>query len=388
MGRRHLKDLVDVPNLMIPDVPSADDQLLEIRAPILLDESGASCRREHLPLPAADRAQVQHQEVVVRITQRCSHFSPVSGLLEVVQLLQRDAVVDGPAGFRLEHAVVEVALHVGRKDDVPCSLKGLPDDLGVDVLAHKHLLRIVVQLILRPRLVNHPDGGKLKIRRHQDDVAAHDGVRKEHTNLQLLQRNGEVGEKAGGGGVDDRNLQAQLLEVFLHGSRLWGEDCQRLALLQDPCDVKAEVVRTVPFKTVGEDGADGSTRMGMKRKGAELLRGARKIRRVELSTVQDLQNIVHGLIGELMLQAGPKQLCCTPGCLHDGQRLLDLGAPARLCEGLCRTAVCLTPGDARLRLLAGALAELLHGMQAPGRILQSPSLVALILQGGEDLPGV
>ena len=42
MGRRHLKDLVDVPNLMIPDVPSADDQLLEIRAPILLDESGAS----------------------------------------------------------------------------------------------------------------------------------------------------------------------------------------------------------------------------------------------------------------------------------------------------------------------------------------------------------
>ena len=28
MGGRHLKDLVNVPNLMIPDVPSANDQLL------------------------------------------------------------------------------------------------------------------------------------------------------------------------------------------------------------------------------------------------------------------------------------------------------------------------------------------------------------------------
>mmetsp|Transcript_22262 Transcript_22262/g.45844 ORF Transcript_22262/g.45844 Transcript_22262/m.45844 type:complete len:383 (+) Transcript_22262:1417-2565(+) len=382
MGRRHLKDLVDVPNLMIPDVPSADDQLLEIRAPILLDESGASCRREHLPLPAADRAQVQHQEVVVRITQRCSHFSPVSGLLEVVQLLQRDAVVDGPAGIRLEHAVVEVALHVRWEDDRPCRLKCLANDLGVDVLAHEHLLRIVVQLILRPRLVNHPDGGKLKIRRHQDDVAAHDGVRKEHTNLQLLQRNGEVGEKAGGGGVDDRNLQAQLLEVFLHRAGLWGKDCQRLALLQDPCDVKAEVVRTVPFKTVGEDGADWPI-LAM-RKGSQLLCGAGNIGRVELSAVQNLQHIFHRLVGELMLQAGPQQLFRTPGCLHDGQMLLTSHPDKRL----GRTAPRLTPGDARLRLLAGAFAQFLHGMQAPRRILQTPSLVALILQGGEDLPGV
>ena len=55
---------------------------------------------------------------------------------------------------------------------------------------------------------------------------------------------------------------------------------------------------------------------------------------------------------------------------------------------LGRTAPRLTPGDARLRLLAGAFAQFLHGMQAPRRILQTPSLVALILQGGEDLPGV
>lgn len=178
MGGRDLKDLVDVPNLMIPDVPSANDQLLEIRAPILFDESGACRRREHLPLPAADRAQVQHQEVLVCVAQRCSHFSPVSALLEVVQLLQRDAVVDGPASIRLEHAVVEVALHVRWKDDRPCSLKCLADDLRVDVLAHKHFLRIVVQLILWPGLVNHPGGGKLKICRHEDDVTAHDGVRK------------------------------------------------------------------------------------------------------------------------------------------------------------------------------------------------------------------
>ena len=42
--------------------------------------------------------------------------------------------------------------------------------------------------------------------------------------------------------------------------------------------------------------------------------------------------------------------------------------------------------DLRCRLEAWRLSQFLHGMQAPSRILQAPSVIALILQGGEHLP--
>mmetsp|Transcript_5481 Transcript_5481/g.12934 ORF Transcript_5481/g.12934 Transcript_5481/m.12934 type:complete len:379 (+) Transcript_5481:1025-2161(+) len=268
-----LEDLIDILDLMVTNVPSADDELLQIGALVLMDQLRAGCGRVHLALPAAHRAQVQHQEVLVRVAQRGAHLAAVLGLLEVVQVLQRDAVVDGETCFRLEHAVVLTALHIRGEDNGARSRKGFSDHHGVDVFAHEDLLGVVIQLVLGPALMDNPHGGQLQLRGHQDDVAAHDGVGQQQPHPAGQQRFAQIRQKGRRGCVHDGHFQAQLLEVVFHGPRLGGEDGQGLTTLQDPRDIEAEVVGPISLQGVGEDGAGRPPRILP----AQILRGGGQV---------------------------------------------------------------------------------------------------------------
>mmetsp|Transcript_74434 Transcript_74434/g.118386 ORF Transcript_74434/g.118386 Transcript_74434/m.118386 type:complete len:205 (-) Transcript_74434:1224-1838(-) len=60
IGRSYVKDLIDVLDLMVSDVPSTHNQLLEIGAIVFSDQLCTSLGGKDLSLPAAHRAQMQN----------------------------------------------------------------------------------------------------------------------------------------------------------------------------------------------------------------------------------------------------------------------------------------------------------------------------------------
>lgn len=72
---------------------------------------------------------------------------------------------------------------------------------------------------------------------------------------------------------------------------------------QQPGNVEAKVVGTIPFKAVSEDCADWPLIVWQ---GTKLLGGAWKVTWSKVDVLDHLQDLFNGIIAELVLQANPE----------------------------------------------------------------------------------
>mmetsp|Transcript_3755 Transcript_3755/g.9115 ORF Transcript_3755/g.9115 Transcript_3755/m.9115 type:complete len:272 (-) Transcript_3755:379-1194(-) len=161
---------------------------------------------------------MQHHVVVLRVAQRLPDSSAVVLVGEFVHLLGRDAVVDHSGGLILHEALVDTLLDNRREDDAAslrlCCGHRLLDDARVDALLHEHLGRVPVELLARPRLVDHPRVRHAQFLGGADHRGAHDGVGEHGAEVrELLLEAHHVARVAR---LHDVHLHAELLEVLAH----------------------------------------------------------------------------------------------------------------------------------------------------------------------------
>mmetsp|Transcript_59875 Transcript_59875/g.141147 ORF Transcript_59875/g.141147 Transcript_59875/m.141147 type:complete len:466 (+) Transcript_59875:324-1721(+) len=180
----HLRDIVD---LVLADVARADDEQLRVLHALLVHELGERLGRHVLALARAHRPEMEHQEVVVGVPELRADRLAVLLLLELVDGRDGDAVVNDLARCLVDEPVVELHLDLGGEADVAApglgALERLLDDAGVDALLHEDLGRVPVELLARPRLVDHPRVRQAHLLRRAHDRRAHDRVRKHRAEV-------------------------------------------------------------------------------------------------------------------------------------------------------------------------------------------------------------
>mmetsp|Transcript_3749 Transcript_3749/g.9093 ORF Transcript_3749/g.9093 Transcript_3749/m.9093 type:complete len:667 (-) Transcript_3749:379-2379(-) len=211
----HLRDIVD---LVLADVARADDEQLRVLHALLVHELGERLGRHVLALARAHRPEMEHQEVVVGVPELRADRLAVLLLLELVDGRDGDAVVNDLARCLVDEPVVELHLDLGGEADVAApglgALERLLDDAGVDALLHEDLGRVPVELVLRPRLVDHPRVRHAQFLGGADHRGAHDGVGEHGAEVrELLLEAHHVARVAR---LHDVHLHAELLEVLAH----------------------------------------------------------------------------------------------------------------------------------------------------------------------------
>mmetsp|Transcript_3751 Transcript_3751/g.9102 ORF Transcript_3751/g.9102 Transcript_3751/m.9102 type:complete len:272 (-) Transcript_3751:379-1194(-) len=161
---------------------------------------------------------MEHQEVVVGVPELRADRLAVLLLLELVDGRDGDAVVNDLARCLVDEPVVELHLDLGGEADVAApglgALERLLDDAGVDALLHEDLGRVPVELVLRPRLVDHPRVRHAQFLGGADHRGAHDGVGEHGAEVrELLLEAHHVARVAR---LHDVHLHAELLEVLAH----------------------------------------------------------------------------------------------------------------------------------------------------------------------------
>mmetsp|Transcript_8760 Transcript_8760/g.22827 ORF Transcript_8760/g.22827 Transcript_8760/m.22827 type:complete len:234 (+) Transcript_8760:690-1391(+) len=220
---------------------------------------------------------------------------------EDVELLQGDAVVDRDGGVLAVEPVVDALLHVGGEDDAPADGERGLDLYGIQVLHHEDLLGVVVELVLRPSLVDDPEGLEVHPVGEGHDVAPHDGVGDDEADLLLDKAPLQDLEKVWRGWVEGLDAEADGLEVRPHRPLLRREDDgEGLRVEELGREVKAEIVCSVALERVHKHGDEGLPRHGRLAHGG-LLREDDLLPLL----VEKLQKLVEGC---LTLGAGGKEV--------------------------------------------------------------------------------
>mmetsp|Transcript_41268 Transcript_41268/g.129652 ORF Transcript_41268/g.129652 Transcript_41268/m.129652 type:complete len:259 (+) Transcript_41268:2614-3390(+) len=240
---------------MISDVSRAHHQALEILAAFLLDQIRTRLGCVDLTFPVADGSKVQHKEVIRSIAERFPDSVAIVGETESIQLSQRNAVVNSESSIGAVESLVDVFLDIRWEHNATTFAERFLDHVRGEGFHHEHLLRVVVELILRPGLVDDPDGWQTKLVREVDHITAHDCVGENHPNASLDDLLLEIHQEVFCRGVHNLHREPKSFEVLPHWTFLGSIDHREgLTAHEFPNQMKTEIVRPVPLQGVHEHG--------------------------------------------------------------------------------------------------------------------------------------
>mmetsp|Transcript_50602 Transcript_50602/g.101049 ORF Transcript_50602/g.101049 Transcript_50602/m.101049 type:complete len:205 (-) Transcript_50602:442-1056(-) len=200
---------------------------------------------------------MQHNKVLIAVPQLLPDRSPVVVQDELVHLLRRDPVVHHARHLLLHQPRVQPLLDLGREDDLArLGLRRrhrLFDDARVDALLQEDLGRVPVELLPRPRLVDHPGVRQPHLLRRPHHRRAHDRVRERRPKPpQLLLKTHHVVWITR---LHHVHLDADRLKVLPHWAVRRREELEGLPVLRRHVlqQNQDEDVGAVPLQRVRED---------------------------------------------------------------------------------------------------------------------------------------
>mmetsp|Transcript_4134 Transcript_4134/g.26113 ORF Transcript_4134/g.26113 Transcript_4134/m.26113 type:complete len:454 (-) Transcript_4134:38-1399(-) len=198
---------------------------------------------------------MKDNQVIAVITQLLPYLPPRSRRLEDIDGHGGNAIVDDDSSMRFEQSFVALALHLCREANTVCHSKGAPDFVGIQVGHQKHFLGIVLELILRPGLMDDPNGRHPCLVCCKNCLWTHDGIHDGHVKVGHGLLNFVF--VVLGIGIQYVDLDSQLLVVRSHGPILGHVHLafQVRDEFQLPQEIEQEVVRTVSLQRVSEHNA-------------------------------------------------------------------------------------------------------------------------------------